>query len=819
VSKVRVKNYFLWLLAFSMALPMALGDDAISFGIGDFVELKIDPESVTLDGVDDRYQLLVDGKGRDGQLQDLTEHATFRSRDPEVISVTKGGVISALSDGSGVVVVSVAGLRRQIRVSSSGCSQTGALHFRNDILPVLGKLGCNSSACHAKAEGQGGFKLSVFAFDPVSDHAALTIEQRGRRVFLAAPEHSLFLQKATATIPHGGGKRLSKDSREYELLRHWVAAGADYGSPGAPQLVGVEVQPKERQLEMGGHQRLRLLAHYSNGQVTDVTRFGRFQTNNETIANVDKEGYVTVGEVPGQAAVMASYMGEIDTFQGLVPNSRELPQGAPWPEINFVDHHVNNHLRKLRIEPSRRCSDSEFLRRVYLDLIGTLPDTTEARTFLQDDRPEKRTLLVEELLRRPEYGDYWTMRWADLLRVDRGKLGTEGAYAFSQWIHQRISQNESLDDLARSLLTAEGALVDVPQAHFFKVAKTPEEAARAVSQVLLGVRIACAQCHHHPYDRWSQADYYGMVDFFASVTTHQTARGEAILEIGNNITRHPRTGDPIKAHPLGASEPMDYRDVQSRKVLADWTTSPENPWFARNMANRLWAHLLGRGIIEPVDDVRETNPASNAPLLDALANYLVEKQFDAQALIRLIVASETYQRTSRTTESNERDDSNYSHAMMKRLEAEVLFDMVCQTTGVGEKFYGMPAGYRAIQLWDSKIQHYFLKLFGRPLRETACTCERGTEPSIAQVLHLLNAPSIEAKINHEGGQIAKLAGTISDTDRLVDELYLTFFSRFPTNTERVQGVDYIENIVADQRVGTEDLAWSLMNSIEFIFNR
>jgi hypothetical protein len=807
------------LLVFSIVVPTALGGDASSVNLDDLVELKIDPESVTLNGVDDRYQLLVDGKDRAGHLKDLTGQATFQSRDPEVITVTKGGIVRALSDGSSVVMVSAAGFRRQIRVSSSGCSQTRVLHFRNDILPMLSKMGCNSSACHAKAEGQGGFKLSVFAFDPVFDHASLTVAKRGRRVFSAAPEHSLFLRKATGAISHGGGKRLSRDSREYELLRQWVAAGAGYGPPDAPRLVGVEVQPKGRQLEMEGHQRLRLLAHYSDGQVVDVTRFGRFQTNNEMIASVDAEGQVTAGEVPGQVAVMVSYMGEIDTFQGLVPNSRELSGSGPWPETNFVDHHVNNQLRKLRIEPSGRCSDSEFLRRVYLDLIGTLPDAAEARTFLRDERPEKRALLVEELFRRPEYADYWTMRWADMLRVDRGKLGTEGAYAFSQWIHQRISRNESLARVAWNLLTAEGALVDVPQANFYKVASSPEEVARTVSQVMLGVRIACAQCHHHPYDRWSQADYYGMVDFFASVTTHETARGEAVFEIGNKITRHPRTGDPVKAHPLGVSEPMDYQDVHPRKVLADWTTSPENPWFAQNMANRLWAYLLGRGIIEPVDDVRESNPATNAPLLGALTDYLVEKQFDAQALIRVIVASATYQRTSSTTESNRRDNSNYSHSSMKRLEAEVLFDMVCQTTGVEEKFYGMPAGYRAIQLWDSKIQHYFLKLFGRPVRETACTCERGTEPSISQVLHLLNAPSIEAKISHEGGQVARLAATISDTDRLVDELYLTFFARFPTKTERLQGMDYINKIAVDQRTGTEDLAWSLMNSIEFVFNR
>ena len=425
---------------------------------------------------------------------------------------------------------------------------------------------------------------------------------------------------------------------------------------------------------------------------------------------------------------------------------------------------------------------------------------------------------MDELLKRPEYTDYWTLKWSDLLRVDRGALGPEGAFAYSQWIHDQIGENLPLDKFARDLLVAEGPLGDVPEANLYKVTRDAGEMARTVSQVFLGVRIACAQCHHHPYDRWSQTDYYGMVDFFAPVGTHASSRGEVVLEKGNPLTFHPRTGEAVPAHALGTSIPDRAPTQGRRRALADWMTRSDNAWFARSLANRIWGHMLGRGIVEPVDDMRATNPPTNPKLLQALADYLVEHKFDQKSLIRVITASETYQRASKPTETNRRDDSNYSRALLKRLDAEVLFDAVCQTTGVSEKFYGLPDGYRAIQLWDSKVPHYFLKLFGRPVRETACSCERASEPSVGQVLHLLNAPSIQAKLSHQGGRIAKLTASRKETPALVEDLYLTFFSRFPTAEERQYAVDYLNEAPAGRRAAAEDLAWSLMNSLEFIFN-
>ena len=780
--------------------------------------MQVTPTPITFRNATERVQLLVDdNSSRDGTV-DATSRATFRSLNLGVIDVSTSGVIIPLSDGDSEIEVNFGDQSQRVAVSVKGLSLPRSFHFENDIVPMLIKFGCSTSACHAKAEGQGGFKLSVFGFDPESDYQALLMEGRGRRVFLTSPEQSLFLRKATGGIPHGGGVRISRDSSDYSLLRDWVAAGAPFGSTSAPILVGIEVQPHERQLHMGSRQQLRVVARYSDNQQVDVTSMARFLTNNEDIAQVDARGQVMAGHVPGRVAVMASFMSEIDTFSAYVPNAVAISPETAWTESNVIDRLVHENLRKLNIAPSPAADDEEFLRRVSLDIIGTLPSASIARQFLSDQRPDKRAKLVDELLRAPEYADYWTLKWSDLLLVDRGRLGTEGAFSYSQWIQQRISENQPLDQFARDLIVAEGPLAEVPEAHLYKVTKDAGEMARTVSQVFMGVRIACAQCHHHPYDRWSQTDYYGMVDFFAQVGTHSTPRGDMVLESDAKPTLHPRTGDPVAAHPLGTTTPREAPGAGRRVALAEWMTRADNPWFAHNLANRIWAHLLGRGIVEPVDDVRATNPPSNPQLLQALADYLVEHHYDQQALIRLIVASQTYGRSSSPNESNRRDDTNYSRALLKRIDSEVLLDAVCQTTGVSEKFYGMPDGYRAIQLWDSNVPHYFLKLFGRPQRETACTCERASEPSVGQVLHMLNAPSIQEKLSHRGGRIARLTAEHTGDDELADELYLTFLSRFPTGDERAVAVNHLRGPDLSRTSAAEDLAWSLMNSLEFVFN-
>ncbi len=696
------------------------------------------------------------------------------------------------------------------------------LHFENDVIPILSRYGCNASGCHGKAEGQNGFKLSVFGFDPAADYRALTVEGRGRRVFPAAPEKSLLLLKASGGMPHGGGVRIAADGPEYATLLRWVAAGMPFGSPGDPQIAKIELSHHEQQLAMGQSLPLAVTATWSDGRREDVTHLSRFQSNNEGLAAVDENGLVAAGRSPGVAAVMASFLGQVDTLHVLVP--RPAPS-SPLPTVtqhNFIDGHVYRRLAQLHIVPAEVCSDAEFLRRTHLDLIGTLPTADEARAFLASTEPNRRAALVDQLLERPEFADYWALKWADLLHVNRQALGHKGAYDFYRWLRQSIAERQPLDALAREVITAEGPLADVPPANFFSAVKEPGKAASALSQMFLGVRIECAQCHHHPFDRWSQTDYFGMTAFFAPLQRKNSPLGEILLAAGDPQTAHPRTGEKITAHPLGQPAPEKNPEGDRRRELAAWMTAADNPFFARNLANRVWAHLLGRGLVEPVDDFRETNPPTNPQLLDALADELVRQKFDLRALIRTICASRTYQHAARPNETNARDEQNYSRALLKRLDAEVLLDAVCQATGVSERFDGAPAGTRAIQLWDSQIEHYFLRLFGRPVRQTACECERVVEPSVAQVLHLLNSERIDAKLRHDAGRIASLVRRESDPGKLTDELYLTVFARFPTAAERQTAAEYLAAAPADdmpqRRARAEDLLWTMLNTLEFVFN-
>jgi hypothetical protein len=781
------------------------------------VAVRVSPAAVRLQGPLAGYSLLVEGEMPDGRLVDLTHAARFESADPKVAVVPSAGRVRGVTDGATVVRVTAAGRAVTVPVTVTGAGESRRFNFTNDIIPLFSRFGCNASGCHGKAEGQNGFKLSVFGFDPVADYAALTKEGRGRRVFPAAPEHSLVLAKPSGRVPHGGGVRLRRGSAEYETLRGWIAAGLPFGDPADPKVVGIRVEPRERLLPMHGEQQLRVVARYSDGREADVTPHAKFQSNNDGLAAVNADGLVTAGDSPGDVAVMAGFMNAVDTFRALVPRPGRIDPYPALPENNFIDTLVFRKLRQLNVVPSDVADDAEFLRRVYLDVIGTLPTADKARHFLADRRPDRRARLVDELLRRPEFADYWALKWADLLRVDREALGHKDAYRYYRWIRDSFAAGKQLDRFARELLTAEGPLGESGPAAFYKAVPKPGEAASTVAQVFLGVRIACAQCHHHPFDRWAQNDYYGMQAFFAPLAVSATPAGEVLRAAGDPPTHNPRTGEVVPARALGAA-PAAGPPGDRRALLADWLTAPDNPWFARNLANRAWAHFLGRGLVEPVDDVRATNPPTNPELLDALARRLVESKYDFRELVRTITASRVYQLASRPNPTNERDEQNYSRARLKRIEAEVLLDMVCQTTGVRERFPGVPGRVRAVQLWDSKVPHYFLKLFGRPVRVSACECERNGEPSVAQVLHLLNGPEVPAKLSHEGGTVARLVREKADDAAVVEELYLTFYSRPPTESERRAAVAYLRRDPAKRRHAAEDLAWGLLNSLEFVFN-
>jgi uncharacterized protein DUF1549/uncharacterized protein DUF1553 len=698
------------------------------------------------------------------------------------------------------------------------------IHFEHDIVPILSRFGCNSSGCHGKAEGQNGFKLSVFGFDPAADHRALTMEGRGRRVFSASPDQSLLLLKASGGMPHGGGLRIPTERPEYETLRQWIAQGCPVGNADAPRAVKIEVSPAEQTLAMGQTQRLIVTATYSDGQQRNVTPLARFQSNHDGLATVSEDGVVTAGQTPGIVAVMASFADNVAVFHAVIPRGEKIEPYPAATEHNFIDTHVYRRLKQLQIVPADICTDAEFLRRVYLDLIGTLPTAAEARKFLADERTNRRALLVDELLARPEFADYWALKWSDLLRVDRQALGHQGAYAQYRWIRQSLAEGKPFDQLAREIVVASGPLTENPPANFFKAAPEPGKAASTLSQVFLGVRIECAQCHHHPYDRWGQDDYFAMAAYFAPLSRKTTPLGEVLVASGNAEATHPRTGAKVLPRPLGEGQVSKSRPPtpvsDPRTELADWMTSADNAFFARNLANRVWAHLLGRGLVEPVDDVRATNPPSNRELLDALAAEFVKQKFDMRGLIRTICASRVYQHSARPNATSERDEQNFSRALLKRLDAEVLLDAVCQTTGVPEKFSGAAAGTRAIQLWDSQVEHDFLRLFGRPVRASACECERVVEPSVAQVLHLLNSERVQQKLSHENGRIARLCREQADDGRLAEELYLTIFSRYPTDGERKVAQRHLQSAVdvGSRQAAAEDLAWTMLNSLEFVFN-
>jgi hypothetical protein len=778
-------------------------------------EIAADPTAIHLRGPEAGYSILVHGTTADGQAIDLTHTAHYRSSNPQLVAVNDSGIVRGLTDGTTEIVVEAAGKTVKVAVRVEGSAMPRRYTYETDILPLLSRYGCNASGCHGKAEGQNGFKLSVFGSDPHADFDALTKEGRGRRIFPAAPEQSLLLAKMSGVVAHGGGTRIPRGSPEYETFRGWVAAGTPFGEPTDPKVVSVRVEPHERQLSMKGQQQLRVVARWSDGRETDVTARARFQSNNDGLAMVDAAGLVTAGEAPGDVAVMAAFMNQTDVFRTLVPRA-ERPDPYPMvAETNFIDTLVFRKLRRLNVVPSEAAEDTEYLRRAYLDVIGTLPTSQETRKFLADQRPDRRARVVDDLLARPEYADYWAMRWADVLRVDRQALGHKRAYGYYRWVRDGFAADKPLDQFARELLTAEGPLGEVGPASFYKVATKPGEAASTLSQALLGVRIACAECHHHPFDRWSQDDYYGMTAFFTPLAVKATTHGDMLMAGAAAPAKNPRSGLNIPAHPLGVDgEPS----AEGRATLAAWVTGKDNPFFARNLANRYWAHFLGRGLVEPVDDQRATNPPTNPELLDALAHHLVENKFDGKALIRTITASRVYQLSSRPNATNECDEQNYSRALLRPVEAEVLLDMVCQASGVEEKFPGVPEGTRAVQLWDSRVSHYFLKLFGRPVRATACECERSHGPSVAQVLHVLNSPTIHDKLTHEGGTVARLVRDKGEDGPLADELYLAFFSRLPTEKERQAAIAYLSKDKTKRREHAEDLAWALMNSLEFLFN-
>lgn len=784
------------------------------------IALRVVPPSVDLRSPEASDQLLVFAEDEHGDTLDVTRRVVYRVADVNVAAVSDTGRVTAVGDGRTEVEVTLEGRRATATVSVRGIASPAPVSFRRDVVAILSKAGCNSGGCHGKAEGQNGFKLSVFGYDAAADHQAIVSQGRGRRVFPAAPDNSLLLLKATARLPHGGGRKVDADSRWHRILRRWIAEGMTLDEPSATSTVRIEVQPNEVTLTAGGAQQLRVVAVDSDGREHAVTAEADFQTNQDAIAGVKRDGLVQATDVPGEAAILVRYLGHVAVCRVIRP--RDAGEVERPPENNFVDRLAWDKLLRLRIAASEPADDATFLRRVFLDTIGTLPTPGEASRFLADRSPDKRRRLVAALLERPEYADYWAQRWADLLQVDKDIVGPQSAVAMTRWVRRQIAENVPFDRFARDVLTACGSTLSESPAAFFQVQDDPEKLARSVSQLFLGVRIECAQCHHHPFERWDQQDYFALAGFFTGVErAGAPGGGVKIVDREGKDLSHPRTGVLVPAAGLGAAAADFSQHSDRRRAFADWATSAENPYFARTIVNRLWAHYFGRGLVEPVDDLRATNPATNEPLMDALVEHLVALRFDIKAFTKTLLDSRLYQLSSAANESNRLDEQNYSHAAWKPLPAEVLLDAVSQSTGVDAEFVGWPRGYRAIEIWDNKLPSHFLEVFGRPTRQSVCSCERGVEPSMAQALHLMNAVATSEKIQHRDGRAAALARANLPPRQVVDELYLATLSRFPSDAERRAMLSAFApepTTEAARRAAAEDVLWTLMNTKEFVFN-
>ncbi len=782
-----------------------------------WAELKCSPIRVQLDRPERFQQLLVTQPGAEGRLADVSRQVKYEVIPAGLADVDARGLVRPLSEGVGVLIVRLGADEARVPLEITGLKAPVPVSFQHEVLPILTKSGCNMGGCHGKAEGQNGFKLSVFGFDSSADHLALVQESRGRRLNLTAPESSLLLQKGAALMPHGGGRKLEVGDARYARLLRWVREGARFSVPEESAIVGIEVEPTERILVPNDTQQVRVTAVDAAGRKYCVTNEAEFVSNTPNIAAVDTRGLIQATNIPGEAAILARYAGHVAICRITIPRSGVKFQRPS--DNNFIDGFVWSKLERLGIEPSGLADDATFLRRVYLDTIGRLPTVAEAREFLGNNATDKRSKLIDQLLQKPEYADYWTMRWSDLLRIDQATVTPEGAVAASRWLRKQFVENRPYDAWVRDIMTVQGGALAEGPAPIYKALNEPEVLSRGISQLFLGVRIECAQCHHHPFEKWSQDDYFGLAGFFTGISRKTIPnQGEVLLSRGGTDLKHPRTGVVIAARALGAPA-ADFQQISDRRVaLANWMTAPDNHFFAPAIVNRMWAHYFGRGLVEQVDDLRDTNPPTNAPLFDALTQHMKDVKYDLKAFTRTLLNSRVYQLSGEPVGSNADDRQNFSHAYDKALPAEVLLDAVCQVSGVPEKFNGWPLGYRAVQIWDSRMPSYFFRIFGRPVRNTVCECERSNEPSISQALHLLNSPEISSKLHHHDGVIKRLTETVTDDDALIEELYLLTLSRFPTDVERLLTQQHLIENRESRRAAAEDIVWALMNSKEFLYN-
>ena len=798
-------------------------------------DLAVFPAAVALNHAQATQPLIVADVVNGRTVADRTASAKFQSSDAKVATVDADGTVRPVADGSATITATVGTAKAAATVRVSGTKSAFAWSFTNHVEPTLTRAGCNSGACHGALAGKGGLKLSLRAFDPETDHFVLTRQALARRIDREEPAKSLMVNKATRELPHGGGRRFALDSSHAQILLDWIRAGAPGPKADEPTLAKIELFPPPALLAPKDKFRILVRGTYSDGSMADVTPWVRFASTADLVAGVDEDGKVSVGAA-GEAAITATVGTKIAALTVTVPfPAAKVETGA---SANFIDDHVHAKLRELNLPPSERCTDSEFVRRAYLDACGVLPKPEEAAAFLADASPNKRAKLIDALLERPEFTDYWAHKWSDLLLVSSRKLPQPAMWAFYRAVRQAVAENVPWDRFARGVVTASGSTLANGPANYFAMHKEVTELVESTTVTFLGTSINCCRCHNHPLEKWTQDQYWGMANLFGrvGVKNGESANELVVLTRSEGDAFHLRRGIPMPPTPLGG-KPMPADSVQDRReYLADWLTAADNPYFAKALVNRVWKNFLGRGLVEAEDDLRDSNPPTNPLLFDALAREFIAKKYDVKQLMRTIMNSATYQRSAKPTSENAADDRFYARYYVRRLSAEVILDAQADVLGVPTAFTqvalgasggfanstSFPAGTRAVQLPDSLLVSQFLDAFGRAERGQTCACEKTTDSSVTQALHLNNGTTLNAKLKDAKSRAATLATTADDA-AVVAQIFRLALSREPTVAEKSRLVaalaDATKAGVAARREAVEDLFWAVLTSQEFLFNR
>lgn len=783
-------------------------------------KLAVYPPDITLETARDFQTFVVQTTDATGITRDVSNQATVAFANPALVR-REGVMVYPVSDGQTEMTVTYSGQSVKLAVKVVNAKADRPISFKQDVMPVFMRSGCNSGGCHGAARGKDGFRISLFGFDPDGDYFRLTRELNGRRINLAVPGESMLLEKACGKVPHTGGKKITEGDEYYKTIVRWLEADAPQDAPTVALPVSMEVYPPGAVLDGKGEtQRLVVRAKYADGTDRDVTKLALFLTNNENAAKIqsDGDGSITGGE-RGEAFVMARF----HTFTLGVPVIT-LPKGQQFawpnpPSNNYIDELVYAKLKKLRIEPSGTCDDSTFIRRVYLDVIGTLPTPEEYGRFMVSTLPNKRELLVDELVDRKEFAEVWVLKWAELLQVrtDPNRISYKAMLGYYNWLQEKIAQNVPTDKWVKELLGSSGGTFKSPATNYYQNETDIVKVTENVAQVFMGMRIQCAQCHNHPFDRWTMDDYYGFASFFTQVGRKggDDPRELVVFNAGGGEVNHPVKGRPMKPKFLGGAEP-DTSGKDRREVLANWLASPDNPYFAKNLANIVWAHFMGQGIIHDVDDVRISNPASNQELLDELGKRFTAYQYDFKKLVKDICTSRAYQRDTVANKSNEGDMRNFAKGPIRRIRPETMLDIITQVTDTKNKFPGLPLGARAVQIADGQVSTYFLTTFGRPQRETVCSCEVRLEPTLSQSLHLLNGDTVAPKIQ-QGNLVSKMILEKKTPAQIIEAIYIRCLSRSPKPDEMKTLVALVA-AEKDKKQALEDVFWSVLNSREFLFN-